>query len=151
MKTPFTTKEKLEEIAAQYPTPFHIYDEKGIRENAKKVKDAFAWNKGFREYFAVKATPNPFLLQILKEYDCGTDCSSLTELQLSNACGFAGDEIMFSSNDTPDEEFVKAAELGAIINLDDITHIDDVKRVLGQLPKCLSQNVSETKQGLCSG
>ncbi|MBQ5484524.1 MAG: diaminopimelate decarboxylase, partial [Lachnospiraceae bacterium] len=138
MKTPFTTKEKLEEIAAQYPTPFHIYDEKGIRENAKKVKDAFAWNKGFREYFAVKATPNPFLLQILKEYDCGTDCSSLTELQLSNACGFAGDEIMFSSNDTPDEEFVKAAELGAIINLDDITHIDDVKRVLGQLPKTMS-------------
>ncbi len=138
MKTPFTTKEKLEEIAAQYPTPFHVYDEKGIRENAKKVKDAFAWNKGFREYFAVKATPNPFLLQILKEYDCGTDCSSLTELQLSNACGFAGDEIMFSSNDTPDEEFVKAAELGAIINLDDITHIDDVKRVLGQLPKTMS-------------
>ena len=138
MKTPFTTKEKLEEIAAQYPTPFHIYDEKGIRENAKKVKDAFAWNKGFREYFAVKATPNPFLLQILKEYDCGTDCSSLTELQLSNACGFAGDEIMFSSNDTPDEEFVKAAELGGIINLDDITHIDDVKRVLGKLPETMS-------------
>ncbi len=138
MKTPFTTKEKLEEIAATYPTPFHVYDEKGIRENAKKVKDAFAWNKGFREYFAVKATPNPFLLQILKDYGCGTDCSSMTELMLSNACGFAGEEIMFSSNDTPDEEFVKAAELGGIINLDDITHIDDVKRVLGKLPETMS-------------
>ncbi len=138
MKTPFTTKEKLEEIAAAYPTPFHIYDEKGIRENAAKVKEAFSWNKGFREYFAVKATPNPFILQILKEYGCGADCSSLTELQLSHACGFAGEEIMFSSNDTPDEEFVRANEMGAIINLDDITHIDDVKRLLGKLPEIMS-------------
>jgi diaminopimelate decarboxylase len=138
MKTPFTTKEKLEEIAAAYPTPFHIYDEKGIRENAAKVKEAFSWNKGFREYFAVKATPNPFILQILKEYGCGADCSSLTELQLSHACGFAGGEIMFSSNDTPDEEFVRANEMGAIINLDDITHIDDVKRLLGKLPETMS-------------
>ncbi|SCW42304.1 diaminopimelate decarboxylase [Lachnospiraceae bacterium C10] len=138
MKTPFTTKEKLEEIAAAYPTPFHIYDEKGIRENAAKVKEAFSWNKGFREYFAVKATPNPFILQILKEYGCGADCSSLTELQLSHACGFAGEEIMFSSNDTPDEEFVRANEMGAIINLDDITHIDDVKRLLGKLPETMS-------------
>ena len=138
MKKPFTTKEKLEEIAAAYPTPFHIYDEKGIRENAAKVKEAFSWNKGFREYFAVKATPNPFILQILKEYGCGADCSSLTELQLSHACGFAGEEIMFSSNDTPDEEFVRANEMGAIINLDDITHIDDVKRLLGKLPETMS-------------
>lgn len=137
-KTPFTTKEKLEEIAAKYPTPFHIYDEKGIRENAQKVKDAFAWNKGYREYFAVKATPNPFLMDILHEYGCGADCSSLTELMLSDAVGLKGHEIMFSSNDTPDEEFRKAADLGAIINLDDITHIDACLRALGgKLPETM--------------
>ena len=138
MKTPFVTKEKLEEIAAEYPTPFYLYDEKGIRENAERVKQAFAWNPGYREYFAVKATPNPFLMDILHEYGCGSDCSSMTELVLSEACGIVGEEIMFSSNDTPPEEFKKAAELGAIINLDDITHIDIVEKTLGKLPQKMS-------------
>ena len=100
-KTPFVTKEKIEEIANTIPTPFHLYDEKGIRANAQAVKEAFAWNPGFREYFAVKANPNPFLIKILQEYGCGTDCSSMTELMLSNELGFHGEEIMFSSNDTP--------------------------------------------------
>ena len=104
-KKPFVTKEKLEEIIKEYPTPFHLYDEKGIRENAKAVQEAFAWNPGFREYFAVKATPNPFLINILKEYGCGCDCSSMTELMMADALGFQGEEIMFSSNDTPAEEF----------------------------------------------
>ena len=104
-KKPFVTKEQLEEIVKKYPTPFHLYDEKGIRENAKAVKEAFAWNPGFREYFAVKATPNPFILDILKEYDCGCDCASLTELMLADSQGFDGKHIMFSSNDTPAEEF----------------------------------------------
>ena len=99
-KIPFITKSQAEEIAAQYPTPFHIYDEHGIRENARLVKQAFAWNKGFREYFAVKATPNPFILKILQEEGCGVDCSSLTELQMADACGFSGSDIMFSSNVT---------------------------------------------------
>ena len=123
-KRPFVTKEKLEEIVREYPTPFHLYDEKGIRENAAKLKEAFAWNKGFREYFAVKATPNPFILNILKDYGCGMDCSSLTELMMSEATGFAGPDIMFSSNNTPAEEYRYADKMGAIINLDDITHID---------------------------
>ena len=123
-KKPFVTKEKLEEIAAAVPTPFHIYDEKGIRENAKAVKEAFSWNPGFREYFAVKANPNPTLIKMLGEYDCGCDCSSYTELMLSDAMGFEKDKIMFSSNVTPAAEYQLAAELGAIINLDDITHID---------------------------
>ena len=104
-KIPFVTKEKVEEIVKTIPTPFHIYDEKGIRENAQKLKDAFAWNKGFKEFFAVKATPNPFLIDILREYGCGCDCSSLTELMLSHAMGVKGGDIMFSSNDTPAEEF----------------------------------------------
>ncbi|MGN0560134.1 MAG: diaminopimelate decarboxylase, partial [Candidatus Fimenecus sp.] len=103
-KTPFTTKEKLEEIASVYPTPFHIYDEAGIRKNAEALKQAFAWNEGFKEYFAVKATPNPFLISILREYGCGCDCSSKTELMLSKAIGATGDDVMFSSNDTPAEE-----------------------------------------------
>ena len=137
-KTPFVTKEKLEEIIEKYPTPFHLYDEKGIRENAAKVKEAFAWNPGFREYFAVKATPTPALIKILGEYGCGTDCSSLTELMLSEAMGFDGDRIMFSSNVTPAEEYVKANELGAIINLDDITHIDFLEKTLGYIPKKIS-------------
>ena len=115
-KQPFVTKEKLEEIIKEYPTPFHLYDEKGIRENAKAVKEAFAWNKGFREYFAVKATPNPFILNILREYGCGCDCASLTELMLADALHFKGEEIMFSSNDTPAEEFVYADKIGATIN-----------------------------------
>ena len=125
-KIPFVTKDQLEEIVQKYPTPFHIYDEKGIRENARKVYEAFSWNKGFKEYFAVKATPNPVLLKILQEEGCGTDCSSLTELMMSDACGFKGHDIMFSSNDTPEEDFALAGKLGALINLDDITHIDFV-------------------------
>lgn len=137
-KTPFTTKEKLEEIAKVYPTPFHLYDEAGIRRNAENLKKAFAWNKGFKEYFAVKATPNPFLINILREYGCGCDCSSKTELMLSKAIGAVGDDIMFSSNDTPPAEFKYADDLGAIINLDDITHIDILEKTLGYLPKKLS-------------
>ena len=128
-KTPFVTKQQVEEIVKQFPTPFHLYDEAGIRANAQAVKDAFAWNPGFREYFAVKATPNPFLLQILKEYGCGCDCSSYTELLMSDAVGIDGHDIMFSSNDTPEEDFKLADKLGAIINLDDITHIDFLEKV----------------------
>lgn len=122
-KTPVLTKEKAEQIAAVYPTPFYIYDEKGIRENARKVYKAFAWNRGFREYFAVKATPNPYIMKILGEEGCGYDCSSMAELVLAEAVGASGDLIMFSSNETPKEEYEKAAALGAIINIDDITHI----------------------------
>lgn len=136
-KKTFVTKEQVEEIVKKYPTPFHIYDEKGIRENARKVKEAFAWNPGFREYFAVKATPNPFLINILREYGCGTDCSSKTELMLSKAIGCKGEEIMFSSNDTPPEEFVYANKLGAIINLDDFTHIDVIDKLIG-IPETIS-------------
>ena len=130
-KIPFVTKEQVEEIAKTYPTPFHIYDEKGIRENARRLKAAFAWNKGYREYFAVKATPNPFILKVLQEEGCGVDCSSLTELMMSEKCGFSGSDIMFSSNVTPAEEYVKAKQLGAFINLDDITHIDFLKDCAG--------------------
>lgn len=137
-KTPFTTREKLEEIAKVYPTPFHLYDEAGIRRNVENLKKAFAWNKGFKEYFAVKATPNPFLINILREYGCGCDCASVTELMLSKAIGAVGDDIMFSSNDTPPEEFKYANDIGAIINLDDITHIDILEKTLGKLPKKLS-------------
>ncbi len=137
-KVPFVTKEKVEEIVTKYPTPFHIYDEKGIRENAKAVKEAFAWNPGFKEYFAVKANPNPCLIKILNEYGCGCDCSSMAELTLSKVMGITGSDIMFSSNDTPAEEYAYAAELGAIINLDDITHIDFVENILGKLPETMS-------------
>lgn len=137
-KTPFVTKEQIEEIVKTYPTPFHIYDEKGIRENAQAVKEAFAWNPGFKEYFAVKANPNPVLISILREYGCGCDCSSKTELMLSEAIGAVGSDIMFSSNDTPAEEYAYAAKLGAIINLDDITHIPFVEEILGELPKTMS-------------
>ena len=128
-KKPFVTKELIEEIVKKYPTPFHIHDEKGIRENARRLKKAFAWNKGFKEYFAVKATPNPYILKILKEEGCGVDCSSLTELMLSDIVGFKGDEIMFSSNVTPKEDFKLARELNAYINFDDITHIDYFKEI----------------------
>lgn len=138
MKKTFITKEKIEEIAAKIPTPFHVYDEAGIRKNAENVKKAFSWNKGFREYFAVKATPNPALIKILGEYGCGCDCSSATELMLSNAMGFSGDKIMFSSNVTPDSEYALANEYGAIINLDDITHIDSLEKTLGYIPKKIS-------------
>ena len=137
-KKPFVTKEQLDEITAKFPTPYHLYDEKGIRENAKAVKEAFAWNKGYREYFAVKACPNPTLIQIMKEYGCGCDCSSLTELMLSQAMGCKGSDIMFSSNATPAEEYQYAAELGAIINLDDITHIDFLEKAIGYIPETIS-------------
>ena len=137
-KKPFATREKLEEIAKEYPTPFHLYDEKGIRENARALKEAFSWNPGFKEYFAVKATPNPFILKILQDMGCGTDCSSETELMLSKACGFTGHDIMFSSNDTPPEEFKMADEMGAIINLDDFTHIACVEKVLDTFPETMS-------------
>ena len=137
-KKPFVTKEKLEEIVKTYPTPFHIYDEKGIRENAKALKEAFSWNKGFKEYFAVKATPNPYLIDILREVGCGCDCSSLTELMLSEAMGVEGKDIMFSSNETPAEEYAYAHKLGAIINLDDITHIDFLENIVGTLPETMS-------------
>lgn len=137
-KLPFVTKEKVEEIVKSYPTPFHIYDEKGIRANAEAVREAFAWNKGFKEYFAVKACPNPFLIQILHEYGIGCDCSSLTELMLSNALGINGHDIMFSSNDTPAEDYAYCAKVGGIINLDDITHIDFVEKILGKLPETMS-------------
>lgn len=137
-KQPFVTKEQLEKIAQEYPTPFYLYDEKGIRENVKALKKAFSWNKGYKEYFAVKATPNPFLVEILREYGCGCDCSSMTELMLSRAIGAVGDDIMFSSNDTPLEEFQYAQKLGATINLDDITHIEALEEAIGTLPKRLS-------------
>ena len=137
-KVPFVTKEKIEEIVKTYPTPFHIYDEKGIRENAQAMKEAFSWNKGFKEYFAVKATPNPFLINILREYGCGCDCSSMTELMLSNAMGVKGEDIMFSSNETPAEEYAYAYELGATINLDDITHIEFLEQTIGTLPETIS-------------
>ena len=131
-KKPFVTLEKLQEIVQQVPTPFHLYDEKGIRENAMALKEAFSWNKGFKEYFAVKANPNPALIEILREYGCGCDCSSYTELLLSHAMGCAGDDIMFSSNDTPPEEFVYANQIGATINLDDFTHIDYLEKLTAE-------------------
>ena len=137
-KTPFVTREQLEQICKDYPTPFHIYDEKGIRATARAVNRAFSWNKGFREYFAVKATPTPGILKILKEEGCGVDCSSLTELMMSDRCGFHGSEIMFSSNDTPAEEFVLADKLGATINLDDFTHIDFLEKTIGYIPETIS-------------
>ncbi len=137
-KKPFVTKEQIEEIVKTYPTPFHIYDEKGMRENAKAVKEAFAWNKGFKEFFAVKANPNPFLIDILREYGFGCDASSYSELLLANRMGFQGEEIMFSSNETPASEFKYASEIGATINLDDFTHIAYLEKTLGKLPKTIS-------------
>jgi len=134
MKNLFTNLEKVREIAAVHPTPFHLYDERGIAENAERVRAAFAWNPGFREYFAVKATPTPAILKLLKRHGCGADCSSLTELMMAERCGFKGNEIKFSSNATPDEEFVEAMRLGATINLDDITHIEILKNLTG-IPK----------------
>ncbi len=123
-KKPFVTLEQVQEMVKKYPTPFHLYDEKGIRENARQLKKAFAWNKGFKEFFAVKATPNPYIMSILKEEGIGADCSSLSELYLTDKVGIKGHDIMFSSNDTPREDFEMAAKLGAIINFDDISHID---------------------------
>ena len=137
-KEPFVTLEKLNEITEKFPTPFHLYDEKGIRENAKALKEAFAWNKGFKEFFAVKATPNPYLINILQEYGCGCDCSSETELMMAKAVGCKKGDIMFSSNDTPEKEFRYADEIGGIINLDDITHIESVEKALGKIPEVIS-------------
>ena len=137
-KKPFVTLEQLREMKKTYPTPFHLYDEKGIRKNAKKLQDAFSWNPGFREYFAVKATPNPFIINILKELGCGVDCSSETELMMAEAMGYRGEGIMFSSNDTPPEEFRLADRLGAIINLDDFTHIEFLEKTIGRIPETIS-------------
>ncbi len=136
-KTPFLTLEQVQDIVKTYPTPFHIYDEQGIRDNMVRLKEAFSWNKGFREYFAVKATPNPFLINILREYGCGCDCSSLSELMLADAIGCGGADIMFSSNATPEEEFVYARKIGAVINLDDFTHIRFLEDCAG-LPETIS-------------
>lgn len=136
-KKPFINKEHLEEIVAQFPTPFHLYDEAGIRRKARTLYKAFAWNKGFKEYFAVKATPNPYLLKILREEGCGADCSSYTELLMSDAVGFKEDEIMFSSNATPAEDFQLARKLNVTINLDDITHIDFLEQV-ADIPETIS-------------
>ena len=130
-KKPFITAQQVEEIAKTYPTPFHIYDEAAIRRNARELQKAFAWNPGYKEFFAVKATPNPYILQILKEEGCGADCSSFTELCLADAAGMGEGDIMFSSNETPFGEYTKARELGAYINLDDITHIPFLKEECG--------------------
>jgi len=135
MKTPFVSKEQAEAIVRQYPTPFHIYDEAGIRKNARLLKEAFAWNPGYREYFAVKATPTPGILRILREEGCGCDCSSLAELVLAEKTGSTGEAIMFSSNDTPAEEYRKAAELGAVINLDDLTMVEYLEKSIGHIPE----------------
>ena len=131
MKETFFTKDQLDEILGKYPTPFYLYDEKGIRDTARSLKKAFSWNKGFKEYFAVKATPNPAILKILRDEGCGVDCSSLTELMLSGNAGFRGDEIMFSSNMTPAEDYILAKKMNAIINLDDISHIEFLEKVAG--------------------
>ena len=136
-KIPFVTKEQLENIASQYPTPFYLYNEEGIRKTARLVNQAFSWNKGFKEYFAVKATPNPTLLKILREEGCGADCSSYTELLMSDAVGFQESEIMFSSNATPAEDFQLARKLNVTINLDDITHIDFLEQV-ADIPETIS-------------
>ena len=142
-KTPFVTLEKVQQITKTIPTPFHLYDEAGIRRNARALKAAFAWNKGFREYFAVKATPNPWILQVLKEEGCGCDCASYAELLLAEAVGCTGEDVMFSSNVTPEKDMRKAYELGAYINLDDATHVEFLDRICeGKLPEtvCLRYN-----------
>ncbi len=137
MKKPFISKEQTEEIVKNYPTPFHIYDEKAIRENARRLKQAFSWNPGYKEFFAVKATPNPTILRILKSEGCGADCSSYTELLMSDKVGITGSDIMFSSNDTPVQEFELASKLGATINLDDYTHVQFLKDTCG-IPETIS-------------
>jgi len=145
---PFS-KKKIEEIIENYPTPFHIYDEKGILENAKKLLDAFSWNEGFKEYFAVKATPNPYIMGVLKKLGIGADCSSYPEVELAEKTGIVGENIMFTSNNTPAYEYIKANEVGAIINLDDISHISFLEKVLGKLPELLSfrYNPGSLKEG----
>ena len=155
MKTPFVTEEKLNEITAVFPTPFHLYDEAGIRKNIKDLQKAFAWNPGFKEYFAVKALPNPAILKIMQEEGCGLDCSSYTELLLAERTGFKGEDIMFSSNDTPKEDYQLANDLHAIINLDDADHIAFLKDAIGTLPETMSCRfnpggifrLGETKEG----
>lgn len=144
---PFT-KKQLEEIIEKYPTPFHIYDEKAMRENAREFKNAFSWNEGFKEYFAVKAAPNPYLMKILHKEGFGADCSSLAELIMAEKTGIIGDEIMFTSNDTPAAEFLKAEELGALINLDDVSHIKYLEQYAG-LPDliCFRYNPGRLKKG----
>ena len=142
-KTSFLTLEKAREIRDVIPTPFHIYDEQGIRENARALKAAFGWNKGFREYFAVKATPNPYIVQILKEEGCGCDCATYTELLLAEAVGVTGHDVMFSSNVTPEKDMRKAVSMGAYINLDDATHVEFLERITeGDVPEtvCLRYN-----------
>ena len=141
-KTAFLNLEQAKTIAAQIPTPFHIYDEAGIRRNARALKEAFSWNKGFREYFAVKATPNPYILQILLEEGCGCDCATYTELLLAEAIGATGHDVMFSSNVTPEKDMRKAVEMGAYINLDDATHVEFLARIADKVPEtvCLRYN-----------
>lgn len=144
---PFS-KEDLEKIAATHPTPFHIYDEKGIRDYARKFLSAFSWNPGFVEYYAIKAAPNPYLMKILKEEGFGIDCSSLAELELAARVGLKGDEIMFTSNDTPAEEFLRARELGAIINLDDLSHLAFLEEHAGMPDTiCFRYNPGKLKEG----
>ena len=137
MKKPFVTKSQLDEIVRQYPTPFHLYDERGMQENARRLNAAFSWNPGFKEYFAVKATPNPTILKVLREEGCGVDCSSLTELMMAEKCGFRGHEIMFSSNNTLAEEYRLADRLGAVINLDDLTHVEFLEESIGHIPETI--------------
>ena len=136
-KQPFVTAEQLDALCREYPTPFHLYDERGIVENARRVNAAFAWNAGYREYFAVKATPTPAIMQLLRAEGCGMDCSSLTELMLCEKLGITGESIMFSSNDTPAEEFRLAHRLGAIINFDDISHIPFYDECVGEYPETM--------------
>ena len=140
-KIPFLTLEKAKEIREQIPTPFYVYDEAGIRANARLLKAAFSWNPGFREYFAVKATPKPFLLKILHEEGCGCDCATYTELLLSEAVGITGHDVIFSSNDTPALDMRKAREMGVYINLDDATYVDFLAS-MGPVPEtvCLRYN-----------
>ena len=146
-KLPFT-KETLEKIIEKYPTPFHIYDEAGMRSYAKRFVKAFSWNEGFKEYYAIKAAPNPYLMKILRQEGFGIDCSSIAELEIAEKVGMSGDEIMFTSNDTPAYEYKKAIALGAIINLDDISHIQYLDENIG-LPElvCFRYNPGSLKEG----
>ncbi len=137
MKKPFAPQEVLQKIAEEYGTPFYVYDARGMRENARRLRAAFAWNPGFREFFAVKATPTPAILKLLREEGCGVDCATETELLLAEKCGFAGPDMMFSSNDTPDAAFREARRLGATVNLDDLTHIAALKEN-GGIPETVS-------------
>ena len=147
-KTLPLSNEKLREIAAAYGTPFHLYDEAAIRDNARLLNQAFSWAPSFREYFAVKALPNPYIVQILAEEGCGVDCSSLTELLIAEAVGLSGDKVFFSSNDTPIDEYHQALKMGAIVNLDDITHIDFLQKK-AHLPEliCFRYNPGPFRKG----